>query len=78
MKSIEQIKDEVAVKHNFKRWKDTMHDIGRRSLIKMMEEVSTEYAKEACKQQREMCAEDLPTDTSELAIQCILNTPLAI
>ena len=55
MKTLEEIKDEVAIKHGFDDWKQTMHRTGRPFLIEMMEEVAHKHAKQMCEHQKQIC-----------------------
>jgi len=87
LKTIEQIKNEVAVKNNFTDWASTMHLIGRPSIVLMMEEVAKEYAKQMCEKQREICSEQFSISfipglvgaqkVKILDKESILNAPLA-
>lgn len=82
--NLQQIKDEVAVRRGgCKDFTDLLidyfnGDFYTQELESYIDEAMQEYAKQVCEHQREMCAEDLPIDTSKLAISCILNTPLAV
>lgn len=88
MKTIEEIKNEVAVKNRYGKWDDIMfyHNGGGSSLSaeklsNMVNEVAEEYAKQRCQTQIVNCTINLnidyPKGTEKYsdAVNSILETP---
>lgn len=83
MKSIEQIKNEVAVKNGYADWLDLMTQyklelkISYSRLNLYIDEVADKYAKQCCEEQIKACAESFDKDDSldKCSMSAILNTP---
>lgn len=56
MKSLQECKDEVARKMGFKDFLDYCSNGITGHIVQVMEEAAQLYAREACKEQREICA----------------------
>jgi len=85
MKTIEEIKNEVAVKHGCTNWiilvRKVNCGISYTDFINIENEVATKYAKQCCDEQIKACAENVAirdeelNPSYELAEFSILNTP---
>lgn len=77
MKSIEEIKNQVAVRHGFKKWSHI--PMVKKGLY--IDEVAYEYAKQCCQTQIVKCTINLNVDYLKRtekysdAVNSILNTP---
>lgn len=81
MKTIEEIKNEVALKHGYDNWPDLicqMLHVGWRmtAFLKYENEAIQEYAKQCCDEQIKACAEKYDNSNDELDYyQVIISTP---
>jgi len=81
MKSLEEIKNEVAVKHGYKDWHDADLCTSYDQSDALVSEAMQEYAKQLCDEQIIACAEQFVDTTMDMNIPYgeirdnILNTP---
>lgn len=63
---LQQCKDEVAVSKGHENFKETMHIIGRPSIVEICDEAALLFAKKMCEKQREIDAENAKTRAAEV------------
>lgn len=57
MKTLQECKDEIAKAYGYNEWKTKIHENGDEFMENIIIEVAALYATEACREQREICAE---------------------
>lgn len=68
MKTLQECKDEVARNHGYDDWRSKIYENGDNMMEMLWEEVVKMYAKEVCKEQREICTAQYNHYTSDLSI----------
>lgn len=75
MNTIEEIKNQVAVKLAYINWSNLQRDYCRSPIDEIIQEIAQEYAKQMCEKQREACDENFRKWNPKISTDDILLTP---